>query len=468
MRTNVLLSAVGVAAMMLSLSSCQKDPVQPETPSPVLTLEKASVPVTAEGGQYSVNYEVSDPVEGSEVSVAYPENDWVSGFAVSKTSITFNVAANEEQTTRSLEVTVSYPGADDAKFTISQDAAEVVEPVEYKVNPNWNVSYYGKFTSPSYGLVDVIEVTGVTDAETYYLGVVSVDDFNEIDGGSFANCIERTINNENSMMAMAELFGTPYTWEDILLNGSAQWVCPEDLEVGTDYYTFIFGIDANGTPSGDYAASEVFTPEEVEASDEYNKWIGSWRIEDANGVGYDIEIKSYSANESYLMSGWEAGVFNNGGPEVVVNFDYATNGLAFITNENIGKVTISTGEQVDLGFYGNGDDGYFYTSSYTIANAVLAADGNSAEVTGNTLNYSDGTTVTMVSMQFFGLGATKNYAFSEAPVFPLTMTRVSSEETTSVKSNAYGRAIKAVDLGSADKAFSATKTAVSASAKTLR
>ena len=104
----------GLAVLLLAYS-CEKPLEDPE-----LTLSQTEVSVPADGGTFSVAFQVSNPRDGAEVSAeAEAEaNDWVTGLEVVDNNINFDVAANEVTETRSVDVTVSYPGAAEKVFTV--------------------------------------------------------------------------------------------------------------------------------------------------------------------------------------------------------------------------------------------------------------------------------------------------------------------------------------------------------------
>lgn len=106
----------GLAVLLLAYS-CEK-PLE----DPGLTLSQTEVNVPADGGTFSVAFQVSNPREGAEVSADAGANDWVTGLEVVGNNINFDVAVNEATETRSVDVTVSYPGAADKVFSIAQDA----------------------------------------------------------------------------------------------------------------------------------------------------------------------------------------------------------------------------------------------------------------------------------------------------------------------------------------------------------
>lgn len=404
-------------------------------PVPSVEFESASVDALAEGGQYSMTYVLTNPTEGAVLTatVDAEASAWITELAVNEanSSIDFTVLDNGSSKPRSAKVTVSYPGmSQDAEFTVNQAGKEV----EYTINPNWTVTYDGKVVDPQYGLCDILTVTVSAGTDGFLYSIVTASDYEKyginVVAESEIDYYREQLDKEPTL-----------TWDDLLsYETTSAYYSP--LTSGIEYYGFAIGVDKDGNPTGQYAISQLFTPEEVQASEAYSKWLGDWRIEDADGNGYDITISALEPEVSYAMSGWEASVFNGSAPDVTLGYDAASGELIFETNEEMGQVTLSNNEQVELGFYGNGDDGFFYTGEYDIAVATLADD-NTATVAGNTLESNDGP-VTMISMQFFGLGTNGNYSFSEEPVFPLTMSKVASAGSTSVATRpALAKAVKA-------------------------
>ena len=102
MRNFIFLSCA--AALLVTAASCRK-----EVPLETEFLSKTeSVAVSADGGRYSINYTLINPVEGREVN-ASSEDGWISGFDCSKSgSVSFTVAPNETYESRSGEVLVEY------------------------------------------------------------------------------------------------------------------------------------------------------------------------------------------------------------------------------------------------------------------------------------------------------------------------------------------------------------------------
>lgn len=114
----------------LSFSITQAAGEAPVVDAPVITLDPTSVEVPAAGESGGFNYEIANPVDDGAVtcSVLYPEGDaggWITCDEADLESdgrINYEVSANEGEA-RTATIVVSYPGAEDVDFVISQAAA---------------------------------------------------------------------------------------------------------------------------------------------------------------------------------------------------------------------------------------------------------------------------------------------------------------------------------------------------------
>ena len=114
----------------LSFSITQAAGEAPVVDAPVITLEPTSAEVSAAGESGGFNYEIANPVDDGAVScsVLYPEGDaggWITCDEVDAEAdgrINYEVSANEGEA-RTATIVVSYPGAEDVDFVISQAAA---------------------------------------------------------------------------------------------------------------------------------------------------------------------------------------------------------------------------------------------------------------------------------------------------------------------------------------------------------
>ena len=105
-----------LAIAALAVSACEKDP---DTAAPKLTLGQTEVTVPVEGGDYSVSWEVENPIEGTLPAVKQQDGTgWISELRTDESTILFTVAANESEESRECVVTVTYPSATETSFTI--------------------------------------------------------------------------------------------------------------------------------------------------------------------------------------------------------------------------------------------------------------------------------------------------------------------------------------------------------------
>lgn len=290
----------------------------------------------------------------------------------------------------------------------------------YQVNPAWTVTYRGKGTSQGKS-ADMIKVTS-TSTDRFFTGVIETAEFDKIG-------IETYIDDMVEQMEMLlEYYGA--TWKDVTYTASSE-VPYNVLDSSVEFYAFAIGVDLDGNATGLYAQSEKFIPEELEASEAYKKWLGTWTMGNET-KSYQVKISALSPDISYSVDGYEGGGKNTY-PPFEAGFDSETGELLFYGNEDLADVTVTidqAGTQVDcsLGFFASGADKYVYPGPYDIATAKLFGD-SKATVNGVTLEFKDGSTVDMVSMQYWAIpksGGNSVYRFGEVPAFPLTMTKVNT------------------------------------------
>ena len=116
---------MGMVGMALLGSGCNSDNEEVEPVIPALELEKNSLSVSDNGGNFSIPYSIRNGIEGvlPTLSVA-GEVDWVSGFEVDEHAVAFDVARNKSEKERACKVSVSYPGLEAGiDITLTQSGA---------------------------------------------------------------------------------------------------------------------------------------------------------------------------------------------------------------------------------------------------------------------------------------------------------------------------------------------------------
>ena len=169
-------SVAGVVALFL-VNACQK----PAMEEPGIMLNLKEVPVPAEGGDFDVAFKISDPPADNgalSAELADPNAaEWVTSLTVNeeKSTIDFHVEPSKTPEQRTAVVTLSYPGAEDASFTIIQEPG-VPDPFtitlknkSYKsvtmdlIPEDKDMYYFTAFTTQSY-----LDAYGLTTDEALY------------------------------------------------------------------------------------------------------------------------------------------------------------------------------------------------------------------------------------------------------------------------------------------------------------
>ncbi len=127
-------SFLTVLALSTAAVGCDDDDPEPTTnpggdKAPVLALSSSALDVAAEGGEQALTFKIENAVENQKVSAA-SEAKWFTLTVETNGAegrIVLQVEKNEGEA-REAEVTVTYEGAKDAKFTVRQAAAEAPAP----------------------------------------------------------------------------------------------------------------------------------------------------------------------------------------------------------------------------------------------------------------------------------------------------------------------------------------------------
>lgn len=227
-RLSYLFLSLGMVAIA-ALDSC--NPV--EQPLPVLKIEESIVAVPAEGGEFTVNYDLQYPLEGVEPTVSAADDcNWISGLTASNGIISFNVTVNENTEARECKVTVSYPKiTPDAEFTIKQDGTEQEEPEP--VEPKIDIIL--KSCDATTIVADIIPSD---DEMTYYIGIEQSWWLDEMgfadDDEAFFNYMLEYLEGQASGQ-----FG------DLLYTGKLTDLPFINCFPESEYVIYAFGIDAS-------------------------------------------------------------------------------------------------------------------------------------------------------------------------------------------------------------------------------
>ena len=214
---------------------------------------------------------------------------------------------------------------------------EIVTP-KANARADWSVTYMGREDYVNeYGGIEEVERFRFVYKGTgrFIFRVISPEDFSAAYKNDEVAFFEYEAQNlgENGETFNANTYDVLF---DRMLSGS--WI------------GFMIELDAKGNATYDYA-EQTFTIKEEVASEDYEKWLGDWRV--SNGLaGYDITISHVDNNFLYSIAGWECGqaVSFQMDLETLQGEFWKPDGCLYIRSQYLG-----TYEDTDFG-YGNVDE----------------------------------------------------------------------------------------------------------------
>lgn len=111
-----------LASLLVIGFACTK-PEQEEKKAPQIEVQ-TSVKISDEEQEFSVEYEIKNPVEGVSLE-AFTKADWLNVVAVEPGAVKLKAACNESELARTTEVLLSYEGAANVKIDVLQSAKAV-------------------------------------------------------------------------------------------------------------------------------------------------------------------------------------------------------------------------------------------------------------------------------------------------------------------------------------------------------
>lgn len=314
--------------------------------------------------------------------------------------------------------------------------------ITMKQDGSFSISYDGRSKWVENGVqtdddVDVISVKPSTDI-TYYVDIAYPEYINTNYDGDPVGFFNDVLDNIASSLSDNEDFS------GYLYQGSTS-VSFDRLRHG-DWTAYAFGVDYLGNLTGSWSKLD-FDIDEEEATDEFNKWIGTWRIGgNANGKGtspvyYDISIGSSENNCYYTVENWETGEYaddfaNQNAKDYIfeTSFDRSSGNMIF-ESQYLGTLQDGENGTFDVYFLGNVEKGgeTYADTGLPIATASLSSDGQSADVKGQdiTVDIDGSFNTSFVSMQFIDIADEYLYIYNESvPVFPMTMEKLSGDSQT--------------------------------------
>jgi hypothetical protein len=130
------------ASLALLLASCTEigEESQPTTPKLSVDIE-GIIKVGAEGGDITINYSISNPVEGLELEVTTNE-DWIGNITIAE-SVTLYVDVNNSSEQRVGMITLSY-GTEHVTLALEQSAAELDSDIKFDITSERKMTFGAK------------------------------------------------------------------------------------------------------------------------------------------------------------------------------------------------------------------------------------------------------------------------------------------------------------------------------------
>ena len=309
----------------------------------------------------------------------------------------------------------------------------------FEVNENWNVVYDSRTQGVDAGSSEVIEFDNFkctsTDNEPYILAVIKKADYDSFVKNPDHKLKLRTFFEEYVASSGVEVGSAE--WKKIIETGNCTWQ-EQRLRCG-NWYLFMVGVDAEGELTGLYKQVECVIPEE-EATDEYNKWLGTWEVsayDNGVPVSFNLTILKSEANMWYYSIGWEPNNVYGVDPAdlpVELFFDKTT-GKVYLVSQYVATAVDLSGEVMDFYMYGvfpyGGASTYLDTLNNKLAEfSMTSSDNKTATVQGMTFSTTQAGALltfkyTEVIYYMYMPGSTGVAISLSHPDFPFTMKKIS-------------------------------------------
>lgn len=235
------------------------------------------------------------------------------------------------------------------------------DPSVFEVNDNWSIALGDRVISN----VDQMEydnfICSSSDDEYYVMLPIKTSDFEYYYRSDIRSLFEDYVSDFGLQEGDSK-------WKDIVKEGKSTW-SEQRLRSG-DWIIFMIGLDQTGELTGLYQKM-LLTVEQEAATQEYDRWIGTWTVSDKNGQSlFDIAIIPSENNMWYYMGGWESTNiyrFDTFDPALMPElfFDKASGKLCFVSQYVNTMVT----DTESLDFYFSGT--FTYGNTYVLGDEVL-------------------------------------------------------------------------------------------------
>lgn len=193
------------------------------------------------------------------------------------------------------------------------------------------------------------------------------------------------------------------------------------------YISYAIGVNADGTPTGDYVKTSPYYVEEYPSLESYSNILGSWKMYSVSGNSYDVFFTKDKVNRSFIMTGWgnhsytiKVG-FNQNKSSLYINSQVSEENAYFVLDgeESFGMLKLS---------------GWYYnilgelmptTSDLTLASGTLDTEGDYIFEAGFSVTFANGSKATETGMTYILYFDDSSYAILALSKmeFPIIMTK---------------------------------------------
>ena len=296
------------------------------------------------------------------------------------------------------------------------------DPSVFIRNDSWSIQIGDRVISNTDNMEYDTFICRSEDSESYVVVPIKDSDFIQY----YNNDVRAFIEDYHSDFGLPE---GDSKWKSIVKTGDCDWT--EQRLRSSEWRVYMIGIDQTGELSGLYQLLEFVIEEEV-ATEEYNRWLGTWMVHDTrlNIDLFEINILPSENNMWYYLAGWEGDnlYFDTYDYSLMIEtyFDKYSGKMSFISQY---VNTLDTGsESIDFYFSGTFTYGQNYVidaTNYRMAEAqFLDVNYNTARIEGGSYNAGNTSFPIQQICYFYYSGSSPGSISLDIPDLPLNLRRV--------------------------------------------
>lgn len=303
------LSTLSVLFLSLMVAvACNENPPVEEQPTIAVELAQTYLDVAAGGGDYAVNYTITNPIAGIDI-VATADVDWVTDLKAENGTLRFKAAENPLNEERTAIITVKYPAIDNVYLELKQAGFDGV---------TFQMDITNKTTTTCTSKVIP------SDSETpYIIYMAELDYFYNM---GIATAEDLFIDDYNYFMGMAEQYDVALLEEFLLMNQIAfkgesviSWT---NMTPDKEYVLYAYAIEINDDNSDYSLASPIAYTMFSLSSSELSEVEFDVQIE-VNGPEATYNIKPINYDGKYYLDIFEEGDYMYRSEGSVLDQSYA-------------------------------------------------------------------------------------------------------------------------------------------------